>query len=383
MTLLPGRWDGLVVICAGTFYNGHRLADQHLAERIAESGVPVLYVDPPLTPWGARRDAVRAAAASGPRLRLAAPGLARLTPKVPPGKTRGPVSALTDRLVRHQVAAAARELTTDVRAVLTVGGRNVLGACGERYKVFWARDDFAAGARLMGLPSARVAANEARTAREADLVVAVSPALEARWRAAGCATALVPNGCDARALESVGSVPPAQDVHLDEPVVGLVGTVGARIDFGLLEALACRGFSLLLVGQRQKNFHDDRLPLLLSRPNVQWVGHRDYASLPSYLTRMDVGLVPYADSPFNRASFPLKTLEYLAAGLPVVSTPLAATSWLATDLVRVASGAEEFCAEVATAIAERRAHAAVTRRREFAARHDWGERAKEVIALLP
>jgi hypothetical protein len=37
---------------------------------------------------------------------------------------------------------------------------------------------------------------------------------------------------------------------------------------------------------------------------------------------MDVGLTPYADTPFNQASFPLKTLEYLSAGLPVVSTDL-------------------------------------------------------------
>ena len=49
---------------------------------------------------------------------------------------------------------------------------------------------------------------------------------------------------------------------------------------------------------------------------------------------MDVGLTPYADTPFNEASFPLKTLEYFSAGLPVVSTDLPGSRWLRDDLAR-------------------------------------------------
>jgi len=53
---------------------------------------------------------------------------------------------------------------------------------------------------------------------------------------------------------------------------------------------------------------------------VRWVGPQPYGALPGYLRLMDVGVVPYRDSAFNRGSFPLKTLEYLAAGRGVVAT---------------------------------------------------------------
>jgi teichuronic acid biosynthesis glycosyltransferase TuaH len=56
--------------------------------------------------------------------------------------------------------------------------------------------------------------------------------------------------------------------------------------------------------------------------------------VPSYLAAIDIGITPYRDTPFNRASFPLKTLEYLGAGVPVVSSDIPAAHWLRADLTR-------------------------------------------------
>jgi teichuronic acid biosynthesis glycosyltransferase TuaH len=52
--VLPGNWDGLVVFCAGTPWDGNRFPDQHIAERLSEH-MPVLYVDPPMSFFSARR----------------------------------------------------------------------------------------------------------------------------------------------------------------------------------------------------------------------------------------------------------------------------------------------------------------------------------------
>ena len=117
-----------------------------------------------------------------------------------------------------------------------------------------------------------------------------------------------------------------------------------------LEAVAQSGHSLLLVGPRQTTFELERINALLSLPNVQWVGPKPFESLPSYLRITTVGLTPYADSDFNRASFPLKTLEYLAAGKPVVSTDLPAARWLATDLVTIAKSPADFAHDHGTAV---------------------------------
>ena len=101
-----------------------------------------------------------------------------------------------------------------------------------------------------------------------------------------------------------------------------------------------------------------------------------------YLSQIDVGLTPYADSHFNRASFPLKTLEYLAAGLPVVSTDLPATRWLQTSHIRIASGPGDVVAAVREAAKETADDSARVARRQFAARHSWAVRAAEVAELL-
>jgi teichuronic acid biosynthesis glycosyltransferase TuaH len=172
------------------------------------------------------------------------------------------------------------------------------------------------------------------------------------------------------------------DVALPHPVVGFVGLLSNRIDLALLEGIAARGHSLLLVGPRQHTFELDRIGRLLERPNVAWTGLRPYEQLPSYLRAMDVGIVPYTDSEFNRASFPLKTLEYLAAGRPVVATQLPAIEWLDTDLVRIAVEPVEFADAVDAAIAEGNGPDRVAARRGFAAEHSWEYRVRPLAAAL-
>jgi teichuronic acid biosynthesis glycosyltransferase TuaH len=383
---LPGGWHGLVVVRAGTFFNATRLADQHIAHHLAALGVPILYVDPPVSMMSPRNDPRLAAVLREPPLRLLGPRLARLTPRVLPGKSRNGVVHVTDALIRRQLRAAKKALDGHTRAVLTVATRPGFGDFDERVRVFWARDDYAAGAALMNLPVGRVERDELRMARSADLVIAVSSALEHRWTQRGRPTVFIPNGCDARGLADVDAAGWPADVTLPGPILGVVGTLGERLDLDLLERVADEGHSLLLVGAKQKSFPADRLLALSRRPNVCWVGPKAYAELPSYLRAIDVGLVPYQDSAFNRASFPLKTLEYLAAGRSVVTTDLPASRWLNTQLIRVAAG-DAFLAAVDDAIQEARASRGQSivkqERRAFAAQHDWSQRAKDILAQLP
>ena len=121
-------------------------------------------------------------------------------------------------------------------------------------------------------------------------------------------------------------------------MVGVVGHLTDRIDISLLEAVVDSGLSLLMVGPRDPRWEPERFERLIASPHVQWVGLKPFAALPGYLRLIDVGITPYQDTAFNRASFPLKTLEYLAAGRGAVSSDLPATRWLQTDLVQVASG---------------------------------------------
>lgn len=343
----------------------------------------MLYVDPPVSHATGYRHKSRAAPSVPDRLETVAARITRLRPVVLPFPRRAGMSELTSRLVARLVRQAL--VRSGDRAIALVDSdplAPVLGRVPAPLQVYWAQDDFEGGAALLGQSARRLRRGDVRQARRADLVIASSPVVEQRLRAQGYRPILVPFGCDSRLFAGVDETSPAPDVLLTGPVAGFVGYLGDRIDLRLLDAVAQRGHSLLLVGPLHPRFDPTRLGPLLSRPNVQWVGARQFAELPSYLRRIDVGLVPYADTAFNRGSFPLKTLEYLAAGRPVVATDLPSTRWLDTDLVHLQNEPAAFADAVTGALAAGRVPELVAARRTFAERHDWQHRADDFIRVL-
>ena len=379
---LPGDWDDLVVVCAGTPWDGVPFPEHHLAERLARSWAPVLYVDPPLSWMTARRHPEYAACLDGPRLRLIAPGLARLTTVVLPGVERPGIQPITEALVRRAMGRAAVALGGRVAAVVVANQHDLFGGCRERRRIVYATDDLVAGAELSRGDVGRLGAQVRRQAAHADLVVGVSEVICDSWRALGSQTELVPNGVDTELFADVDAAPLPSDVDLPAPIAGFVGHLSQRIDLRLLEAVAASGVSLLLVGPRQNSFDLTRIQRLLTRPNVRWVGSKGFGELPSYLRVIDVGLTPYGDTAFNRASFPLKTLEYLAAGRAAVATDLPAARFLATDLVTVASSPAAFVAATQAELARSPSLALRAARQAFARRHSWDERTRQFAALL-
>jgi glycosyltransferase involved in cell wall biosynthesis len=78
------------------------------------------------------------------------------------------------------------------------------------------------------------------------------------------------------------------------------------------------------------------------KPNIEYVGAVSYDELPDTMARFDVALMPFALNEATRSISPTKTLEYLAAGLPVVSTRVPDVVHDFADLVRLADDAEHF-----------------------------------------
>ncbi len=151
----------------------------------------------------------------------------------------------------------------------------------------------------------------------------------------------LPNGCDTASFRA-DDLPIPADVRLPRPIAGFVGHLNARTDLALLEAVVASGMSLVIIGPRDPTFEPDRLARPIELPNVNYLGPMPFEALPPYLAAMDVGLVPYGLSEFNRWSFPMKALEYLSAGLPVVSTSLSAMQWLDTPFIALADTPMEF-----------------------------------------
>jgi UDP-galactopyranose mutase len=133
--------------------------------------------------------------------------------------------------------------------------------------------------------------------------------------------------------------------------LGFYGVIDERMDLGLLKAVAERrpDWSLVMVGPLAKIGPDD-LPRL---PNIHFLGQRAYADLPSYLAGWDVALMPFAVNETTRFISPTKTPEYLAAGKPVVSTPIpdVMRHYGGLEGVRIADTPDAFVAACEAAIA--------------------------------
>lgn len=225
-----------------------------------------------------------------------------------------------------------------------------------------------------------VAAIERELVARADLTVVDSKTLldERRW--AGENVAHVPSGArvdlfDARRL---ASLPVAHDVAaLGRPVAGFTGSIDYRIDVDLLRAAAALApdWSFALVGPADA----PRRRALAGVPNVHLLPARAHSLLPSVLAGVDVCLIPYADRPVRRTTFPAKFFEYLATGRPVISTPLPDLEPY-TELVEVVSSGGKLVAALERA---RREHPERARQRTALARaNSWDARELEWGRLL-
>lgn len=378
----------LVVVFAGTSWDGVTGSDRLLATELTQlpDRVEILWVDPPIsaaTPDRYRYGASRLGVT--PQLRRLSDAVTRLTPRVLPLHTRPYIKVSAAALIRSQTRWALGRLGRRPAAVMACNLVDVLrGWAPGVTTVLYGTDDYVAGAELMGQDAERVARDERRQLANADLVVAVSTVLAERWTGLGAKrVVLIPNGVQTSAYRDLAARPPTEAAAgLPAPVAGVIGQFSDRTDFELLAALADDGVSLLLVGPHDARWEPERFPALVARPNVVWVGRQPFEALPSFLRAIDVGVTPYRDTPFNRASFPLKTLEYLAAGKPPVSTDLPAVHWLDSDLVRVAGTPKTMVAAVREAAAEASVPELVEARQAFAERHSWAQRAAALAEAL-
>lgn len=344
----------------------------------------LLWVDPPVSPLTPARYAGSALRHPWPTLSRLDASLMRLTPRALPLHSRKAMRGITAALLRVQIRWALRRLGVRPYAVVACSLDDVLGRWGDDVlDVVYGTDDYVSGAALMRLDAERVAREEQVQLRHADVAVVISQALADRWVSLGFERTLVivPNGVDAAAYQGMDGLAPAPDVDLAPPVAGLLGQLSSRIDIGLLESVLATGCSLLIVGPHDPAWEPQRFARLIAHERVRWVGAQPFEKLPAFLKRIDVGLTPYHDSDFNRASFPLKTLEYLAAGKPVVSTDLPAVRWLATDLVVVADPSAFGAAAHRVASAPECGELA-RRRVCFAREHSWEKRADAFAAAI-
>ena len=187
-----------------------------------------------------------------------------------------------------------------------------------------------------------------RALRLADVVLAGGRSLHAGVAARRPDAHLFPSGVDSLHYARSRAL---RQPH-ERPVAGFVGVLDERLDAALLEEVARQlpDWEFRLVGPVAEFKFD---PALLPQgPNIAYQGQQAYEDLPAVMAGFDVALMPFALNEATRSISPTKTLEYLAAGLPVVSTPVPDVVADFGTVVRIASRPDEFAAACVRALAE-------------------------------
>jgi glycosyltransferase involved in cell wall biosynthesis len=237
-------------------------------------------------------------------------------------------------------------------------------------------------ANFAGAP-ADLKAREAQLLARADLVFTGGQSLYEARRDRHHQVHLFPSSVDAEhfARARRPQDDPPDQRPIPRPRLGFAGVIDERMDLALLAAVAAArpAWQLVLVGPVAK-IDPSSLP---AAPNLHCLGMKPYAELPAYLAGWDVGMLPFALNDATRYISPTKTPEYLAAGLPVVSTPIrdVVRTYGVRGLARIAETPERFVSAVEEALAaDRRRH-----RRDadaFLARMSWDVTVRRMEELM-
>ncbi|MDN3724138.1 glycosyltransferase [Aequorivita sp. SDUM287046] len=134
---------------------------------------------------------------------------------------------------------------------------------------------------------------------------------------------------------------PEDLVNIQHPVVGYIGVIDERIDLPLVAATAEKlpHFQFVMIGPLAKIDEND----LPRRENIHYLGMKEYKELPNYLKAIDIAMMPFALNDATKYISPTKTLEYMAAGKPIISTPVKDVVRDYQEHVHIVETESEFC----------------------------------------
>ncbi len=191
----------------------------------------------------------------------------------------------------------------------------------------------------------------------------------------------IPNGIDWQHFQKVGDKLKPRLSKITKPCIGYLGIIESRLDYDLLEKIA-QAFphcSLVLGGPVWDKAVTRRFK---KYPQVHFLGPISYHDLPELYHGFDVAIIPHRITPFTKSMNPLKMYEYLACGLPVVTTPVAGTEQF-DSLIRVAGNDREFLSAIKFYLDHPLSTSEKDKRRQAVQAYTWESRINEMFKYLP
>lgn len=218
--------------------------------------------------------------------------------------------------------AALRQLLEDLFAAEAIA-KPLLWYCDPDMLSFAPRQEAAA----IVYDCARLADGQAALLELADLVFTAGYGLYEVLRRAHDNVHPFPSGVEVASLAQARNLDhdpgPHDQAALARPRLGFHGVVDERVDLDLLARLAAArpDWSFVMIGPVIRISPAD----LPSCPNIRWLGGKAYGDLPRYMAGWDIAIAPLVMDDEARLFCPEETAQYLAAGLPVVTTPIPET----------------------------------------------------------
>ena len=171
---------------------------------------------------------------------------------------------------------------------------------------------------------------------------------------------------------------PSDIADLPRPIIGFHGLLADWVDYELIKKTAehFKNGSVVLIGKIAVDA-EQKVKILANVPNVHFLGRKPYAELPAYCKAFDVALNPFAINELTLAANPLKVREYLAAGLPVVSTDIPEVRVL--DDCLVGTDTQDFIKKIEQCLANPKPREAVS---DAIAHESWEAKVDELRAII-
>ena len=295
-----------------------------------------------------------------PRLVSPLPNLWVYTPPgYAPRSGRWPLNSLMLALRQRNLQRVLTRLaiTDPLLWVFHYSQGEMIGRLGERLSIYHAVDEYSAyeleySDHLGKDRQKRIQTREAAIIRQVDLVFVTSPALLESKSRLHPHVVMIPNGVDYDLFSRPPNTDPPELAALPRPWIGFIGVVNEKIDLALLNTLAANHpeWSLVIVGPITLRRDQEQLAALRRQSNVHFIDRQPVERLPAFMAACDVCLMPYKRNEWTRNISPLKLYEYLAVGVPTVSTDIPATRDFA-DTIWVASDPDSFANAISQALA--------------------------------
>jgi UDP-galactopyranose mutase len=365
------------IVCLSNLDWGYlRYRKQHLMERLARR-LDVVYVNPPRAvkarQWPFRRRTTQVTSSLWVHEPFVMPAMIR----------SGTAKRITYEWLTYRLKPWKRRARPFVLWLYSPHGLPFIDLLRPDLVVYDVADLYATpgGARLRDGWEKReietLADLEDRLLPRADLVLCVSEPLAERIGSRARRVHLVPNGCDWGRYAHMNR--PATPLRGARPRLGFVGSLAPRVNFELIAGIAGArpDWRIELVGPVSPLAD---LSSIQGCSNVCCTGEVRYEDVPARIASYDVCLLPLHEIDSAYFCSPIQVYDYLAAGKPVVSTPVGQLERL-HGLVHVARDWKDFVCAVEKALDERD-QAGFLRRRNFAERNSWDCRIRQIMTLL-